>query len=172
MCTLWRGPQRLVDDRSAMDANLARLIAERVHAGDREEDGTPLMRHIRRVARRVPADAQTGAWLHEVLEWTAVSEQELLEDGLTSDELRALRLLRCIHVSRADDVYLAHIHLIACAAGPSGRLARLVKIADLQDRCLYPRVRGDGWSPPYRRGLDLLRQAPAGRGLTATAAAI
>ena len=31
-----------------------------------------------------------------------------------------------------------------------------VKIADLQDRCLHPRVRADGWSPPYARGLALL----------------
>jgi hypothetical protein len=37
-----------------------------------------------------------------------------------------------------------------------GRLARLVKIADLQDRCLHPRVHPDGWSPPYARGLALL----------------
>jgi hypothetical protein len=26
----------------------------------------------------------------------------------------------------------------------------------LQDRCLHPRVRADGWSPPYARGLALL----------------
>jgi hypothetical protein len=31
-----------------------------------------------------------------------------------------------------------------------------VKIADLQDRCLHPRVRADAWSPPYQRGLALL----------------
>ena len=33
------------------------------------------------------------AWLHEVMEWTAVTERELLMAGLTSDELRALKLL-------------------------------------------------------------------------------
>jgi hypothetical protein len=31
-----------------------------------------------------------------------------------------------------------------------------VKIADLQDRCLHPRIRADGWSPLYQRGLALL----------------
>ena len=102
-----------------MDANLARLTAERLHAGDHEEDGTPLLWHIRRVASSVLAEAQTAAWLHEALEWTAVSEQALLEEGLTSDELRALRLLHRAHASRAEDAYLAHIRLIANAAGPS-----------------------------------------------------
>jgi hypothetical protein len=31
-----------------------------------------------------------------------------------------------------------------------------VKIADLQDRCLHPRVRADGWSPPYATARALL----------------
>jgi hypothetical protein len=48
------------------------------------------------------------------------------------------------------------MEFIARAAGRSGRLARTVKIADLADRCLHPRVRPDGWSPPYADGLDLL----------------
>jgi hypothetical protein len=65
------------------------------------------------------------------------------------------RLLYCAHDARSGGVYLAHVGLIARAAGRSGRLARLVKIADLQDRC-HPRVRADGWSPPYARGLALL----------------
>jgi hypothetical protein len=132
------------------------LLAERLHANDYEEDGTALLEHIRRVARRVDADAQVVAWLHEVLERTAVAEPELLREGLDSEELRALRLLYCAHAVRSDGVYIAHLGLIARAAGRAGRLARLVKIADLQDRCLHPRVRADGWSPPYARGLALL----------------
>jgi hypothetical protein len=46
--------------------------------------------------------------------------------------------------------------LVALAAGRSGRLARLVKIADLEDRSVHPRARAAGWSPPYARGLALL----------------
>ena len=49
---------------------------------------------------------------------------------------------------------------IARAAGRAGSLARSVKIADLQDRCLHPRVRADGWSPAYARGLGLLSARP------------
>jgi hypothetical protein len=111
----------------------------------------------------VDADAQVVAWLHEVLEWTVVAEHQLLSEGLESDELRALRLLSRADDLRSDGVYLAHVGLIARAAGRAGRLARLVKIADLQDRCLHPHVRADGWSPPYARGLALLTGHDAGR---------
>jgi len=99
------------------------------------------------------------AWLHEVLEWTAVTEQELLIAGLTSDELRALRLLDRTTDSHSDRRYLAHLELIARATGDSGRLARIVKTADLKDRSLHPHVRRDGWSPPYARALKLLSEA-------------
>jgi hypothetical protein len=139
-----------------MEIDRARRIAERVHADAREEGGAPLLAHIRRVVRRVDPDVQAVAWLHEVLEWTRVAEHELLREGLDGDELRALRLLSCTHDAHSDGVYLAHLRLIACATGRAGRLARQVKIADLHDRCLHPRVRPDGWSPPYARGLELL----------------
>jgi hypothetical protein len=160
-----------------MDPARARAFAETLHAGEREPDGMPLLGHVRRVAQMVPAEARSVAWLHEALESSKVTEQELLMEGLTQDELRALRLLCRTSDARSDVVYLAHVELIARAAGRSGYLARMVKISDLEDRCLYPRVRGDGWSPPYADGLDLLldiserrvRDAPAGRGLAARA---
>jgi hypothetical protein len=87
--------------------------------------------------------------------------------GLEGDELRALRLLYCAHDARSGGVYLARLGLIARAAGRAGRLARLARIADLQDRCLHPRVRADGWSPPYARGLALLMGHDAGRATAA-----
>ena len=143
-----------------MEIVRARLIAERLHAADREEDGTPLLAHIRRVAGLVPEEAGAVACLHEALQWADVTEQELLIEGLDVEELRALRLLDCARRSRTDHVYLSHLQLIACAAGRGGRLARVVKIADLQDRCRHPRVRADGWSPSYRLGLALLTGHP------------
>jgi D-serine deaminase-like pyridoxal phosphate-dependent protein len=130
-----------------------------VHAGEHEEDGTPLLRHIARVAVRTPAEARAVAWLHEALESAGVSEHELLAYGVDDEELRALRLLSRPTHSRSVRVYLAHVELIACAAGRSGHLARMVKLADLEDRRLHPRVRADGWSPPYESALRLLGEA-------------
>jgi hypothetical protein len=145
----------------AMDADRARAIARRVHAADREEGGAPLLRHISRVAARTPAEARAVAWLHEALESATVTEHELLACGLHEDELRALRLLTRPTHSRSTQVYLAHVEFIARAAGRSGHLARTVKIADLADRCLHPRVRADGWSPPYELALKRLGGAQA-----------
>jgi len=139
-----------------MDPSCARSLAEALLADDLEEDGTPTLEHVRRVAEMVPAEARPVAWLHELPESTTVTEQQLLMEGLTQDELRALRLLRRTSQARSDGVYLAHLELVAHAAGDSGRLARIVKMADLEDRCLYPRVRDDGWAPPYADALDLL----------------
>jgi hypothetical protein len=148
-------------ETSAMDADRAREIAERLHAADIDETGEPVLRHLRRVARRTPAEARPLAWLHEAFGLTQVSEQELLEAGLTSDELRALRLLRHKADTRSERVYLAHLDLIARAEGRSGALARMVKVADLEDRCRHPRVRPDGWSPPYALALRILSGASA-----------
>ena len=145
-------------------------MAERLHNGDREADGTPVIRHVQRVASTVTEEARAVAWLHEALERTAVTERELLLAGLTSDELRALRLLTRTTDSRSDRRYLAHLELIARAVGGSGRLARIVKTADLKDRCLHPRVRWDGWSPPYARALRLLLEARDDPPRAATAA--
>jgi hypothetical protein len=145
-------------DRMMIDPERAMAIARRVHAGHREEGGSPVLRHIGRVARATPAEARAVAWLHEALESGVVTEQELLADRLGDDELRALRLLARMTDTRSERAYLAHVELIARAAGHSGELARLVKIADLEDRCRHPRVRPDGWSPPYERALGRLRQ--------------
>jgi len=142
-----------------MDTARARTIAERLHRGHRQEDGTPLLDHIRRVAHTAPRDARAVAWLHEALETTTVSERELLMDGLTDDELRALRLLSRRSESRSEAAYFGHLELIARANGVSGRLARLVKTADLRDRVRHPHVRPDGWSPPYERALAWMEQA-------------
>jgi hypothetical protein len=117
----------------------------------------PVLRHIRRVARATPTEAQAVSWLHEALESGGVTEHQLLAAGLGDDELRALRLLARTTDTRSERVYLAHVELIARAAGESGELARLVKTADLEDRCRHPRVRPDGWSPPYARALRRLR---------------
>ena len=131
-------------------------IARRLHAGHREESGTPIIRHIGRVARATPREARTVAWLHEARESGVVTEHQLLAEGLRDDELRALRLLARMTDTRSECVYLAYVELIARAAGQSGNFARQVKIADLEDRCRHPRVRTDGWSPPYARAIGRL----------------
>jgi hypothetical protein len=81
-------------------------------------------------------------------------------DGLTDEELRALRLLTRSAESLSEAGYLAHIDLIGRASGPAGELARTVKRVDLEDRIQNPRRHPDGWHPPYQLALELLRTGP------------
>jgi hypothetical protein len=106
----------------------ARLFASQAHLGQVEPTGEPLTDHIRRVATATPEFARPVAWLHEVLEWTSVSEEELLAEGVSEDELRALRLLTRMLPRGSESGYLGHITMIARAGGPAGVLARTVKV--------------------------------------------
>ncbi len=155
-----RGSGRLphnVVDTAEMDPAGAQHLAERLHHGQRDGAGEPLIDHVRRVAGAVPPDARVVAWLHEVLEYTAISELELLREGLSADELRALRLLTRDRESRSDTDYLAHVEMIARALGAGARIARAVKRADLEDRLHNPRRPPGEWSPPHELGLEALR---------------
>ncbi len=137
-------------------AEHARTLAQRLHDGQLDRDGAPLIDHVGRVAAAVPRRARAVAWLHETLEHTSISEQALLAEGVSHEQLRAIRLLTRVFDVSSDSVYLAHVERIARAAGPGADLARTVKRADLADRAVHPSTRADGWSPPYALGLNLL----------------
>src|SRR3954471_2526356 len=138
---------------------VARSIAERAHGVQLDAGQQPMMEHIRRVAMATPRQARCVAWLHEVLESGDITEQQLLSEGLTEEELRALRLLSRAPGDRSEASYLGQIARIARSGGTAGKLARLVKRIDLKDRMEHPARRLDGWSPPYERGLAILASA-------------
>ena len=141
-----------------LDEDHARALAERLHRGQHDGGGTPLIEHVARVAAAVATDARVAAWLHEVFEYTPTSEEDLLAEGVSTEELRALRLLTRDRASRSSTRYLGHVRLIADAVGPGADIARQVKHADLIDRAAHPTGVGGGWSPPYALGLEILRR--------------
>ena len=145
--------------RPPVNADRARALAETLHHGQLDASGAPLIDHIRRVAAAVPGEARVVAWLHEALERTSISEEELLSTGLSHDELRAIRLLTRDTNSRSNTRYLAHVKRIARAGGAGAHVARCVKRADLADRALNRPTPSDGWSPPHELGLELLQRA-------------
>ena len=114
--------------------------------------------HVGRVAASSPPSARAVAWLHEVLEWTSVSEEELLAEGVSDDELRALRLLTRTIGRGTEAGYLANIYFIARDDGLAGELARTVKASDLNDRLGHS---APGPHPPYDRALRLILAAEA-----------
>jgi hypothetical protein len=123
--------------------DVARRIASRVHAGQRDRFGEPVVEHVARVAAAVPRVARANAWLHDVPERSAVTAEELRAEGLTVHELDALGLL----TREPAECYELYALRIANAGGEAGRLARLVKLADLDDH--LARADAPPEAPPY-----------------------
>jgi (p)ppGpp synthase/HD superfamily hydrolase len=126
-----------------VDPRVARGIARRSHLGQRDRFGEPVIEHVERVAARVPPEARTTALLHELLELTSIERGQLRARGLSATELAALELL----TRKADEPYRAHVMAIANAPGDRGRIARLVKLADLEDHLAHSRI--PPGAPPY-----------------------
>jgi hypothetical protein len=112
-----------------MEATDARSIAHVRHGDGRNGAGEPIIEHLERVAASVPDEARTVAYLHDLLEHTDASVAELEADGVTPVELQAVQLL----TRRPDESFEEHTLRIAFAKGPPGRLARTVKLADIDD---------------------------------------
>jgi hypothetical protein len=125
-----------------MDVAVARSIAHYSHVQRRDRRGELVVEHVARVAEAVPADVRALAWLHDVLESSPTSAAELREQGLTDVELAALRLL----TRGRDESYELYVLRVAFARGEAGRLARTVKLADLDDHIAHAWVPG---RPPY-----------------------
>jgi hypothetical protein len=107
----------------------SRRIAYARHGERRKADGELIVEHLERVAASVPGEAQTVAYLHDILEHTDASVADLEAEGVTAVELQAVQLL----TRHVDESFEAHTLRIAHAKGPEGRLARMVKVADLDD---------------------------------------
>jgi hypothetical protein len=102
----------------------------------------PLIDHAERVAAALAPDAGPVAFLRSILEQTPTDDETLRRRGLTELELTALELLTCA----PGESYELYVLRIAHAPGAAGRLARTVKLADLDDRLARPRRLG---APPY-----------------------
>ena len=141
-----------------MDPAIAHRLACRGHAGQQNRFGEPVIEHVQRVAAAVPSEARVTAWLHDVLELCPIKRGELRRHGLASVELAALELLTHTPAEPYED----YMGRIAGASGPAGYLARIVKLADLNDHLAHPFMPSD--APPYAwaRRLLLASLGPGG----------
>jgi hypothetical protein len=126
-----------------MQDEVARRIACRIHAGQQDRFGEPVVDHVARVAAAVPPSVRATAWLHDVAERSSVTAEELRAQGLTVDELDALQLLTRTP-SESCELYTLRI---AGAVGEAGRIARIVKLADLDDHIGHRVASAE--APPY-----------------------
>jgi hypothetical protein len=126
-----------------MDPRVAQQIARICHVGQKTRFGDPVVEHVEHVANAVAPDAQAVAWLHELFELTPLGRETLRAYGLTAEQELTLELL-----TRAPtEPYETHVSRIARAPGRPGELARMVKLADLDDHLGHDRI--PPGAPPY-----------------------
>jgi hypothetical protein len=126
-----------------VEPGIAQGIASRQHEGQRNRFGDPVIDHVQRVAAAVPPDARATALLHDLCELCPTAHRQLRGKDLTRTEREALELL----THAADEPYEVYVRRIVNAPGPAGRLARVVKLADLEDHLAHPSLPAD--APPY-----------------------
>lgn len=105
-------------------------LVSKVFEGDVDRHGLPVVQHSLRVAKELRGDARVVALLHDVVEDTPITIEELKEKGgLTELQAQALHLV----TRQKEETYRQFIDRIAIAGGEAGKIARQVKLADLQD---------------------------------------
>jgi (p)ppGpp synthase/HD superfamily hydrolase len=115
---------------------LAKDIAFMAHRGRHDRSGAPYIDHPGRISERFDTVTESveaaAAWLHDVLEDTDVTAQELLEAGVLPDVVDVVVLLTRTPDQTPDDYY-ARIR--------RNPIARRVKLADIDDNTARWRLR-------------------------------
>jgi (p)ppGpp synthase/HD superfamily hydrolase len=112
-------------------------IAAQAHEGQKDKEGLPYILHPLRVMSGVEGlETQIVALLHDVVEDTPVTLEDLREAGFAESVLAAVACVTHSHAEPYAD------YVIRCKANP---IARQVKLADLHDNSRLARVilRGD-----------------------------
>jgi (p)ppGpp synthase/HD superfamily hydrolase len=113
--------------------NKAFSIAEKAHKGKTDKGGQPYILHCIRVMDEVESlTEKIVAILHDVVEDTQVSIDDLAKSGFPEKVLEALKLLTK-DGSKEYDVYIDDIRL--------NPIARKVKLADLRDNMDVKRLK-------------------------------
>lgn len=102
---------------------IACAIARKAHEGQTDKAGAPYIEHPAHVASQVEGDAAKAvAWLHDVVEDTPLTFDDLRAAGIESDVIDALKLL-------THDKSVPYLDYVANLK--RNELARAVKLADL-----------------------------------------
>ena len=138
-------------------ATLERAIAlaAAAHAGQFDKAGAPYILHPLRVMLRVGTpEARIAAVLHDVVEDTPWTLEQLAAEGFSPAVLEAVALLTHeASMPKGEDAYLAYVRRAA-----TNPIARVVKRADLEDNLDRSRIanfteRDEARMARYRRAL-------------------
>lgn len=107
-----------------MNIETALRIATAAHDGQLDRGGEPYILHPLHVAMQLGSqDEKVVAILHDVLEDTEVTEDDLVREGIKPRQLAALHAL----TKREGQTYDQYLRAVA-----DNQLARVVKMADLE----------------------------------------
>lgn len=107
-------------------------IAAQAHEGQQDKEGLPYILHPLRVMSRVENhEARIVAILHDVVEDTSVTLDDLRQAGFSAEVLAAVQ---CV-THRKDEPYADYV--VGCKHNP---IARQVKLGDLADNCRLDRT--------------------------------
>lgn len=105
-------------------SELAKAIAHAAHEGQLDKAGKPYIEHLRTVAGSVEGHvAKAVAWLHDVVEDSSMTFEDLKAEGITPEIINHVRLL-------THDKSVPYLDYIAAIKGDP--VAREVKLADLR----------------------------------------
>lgn len=115
----------MITDEQMMELDEAIELALTAHQGQRDKQGEPYILHPLRVMLAVTPDERVAAVLHDVLEDSEMTAEDLLANGISAANVDAVRVL-----TREQGIdYLDYIVKQVSRNG----LARAVKMADLRD---------------------------------------
>lgn len=107
-------------------------LALQAHKGQKDKGGAPYILHSLSVMYAVKGEeAKIVAVLHDVLEDSPLTLAELRQEGFSTEVLNALDLV----TKKPGQAYEEYIRLIS-----ENQLARLVKLADLEDNIKEARL--------------------------------
>ena len=129
----------------------AQEIATKAHDGQEDKVGRPYIEHVARVAGRATnARQETIAWLHDVVEDTSTTLEDLRKAGFDAGTVAGVDLL----TRRPGERYQDYIRRIVEAGDPD---ARTVKLADLRDHLEHhPEAIGASLRRRYEEALRTL----------------
>lgn len=135
----------------------AAVIAYKAHMNQYDKSGMPYIFHPIHLAESMPDELTTAAaLLHDVLEDTMITADDLANDGIPEEVIAALRLL----TRKDDEDYFAYVKKIK-----GNSIAYTVKIADLKHNSDTSRLdvidgRVKARLEKYRKALEILETKP------------
>lgn len=106
-------------------------IAAKAHEGQKDKEGLPYILHPLRVMLKVEGEARIMAVLHDVIEDTSVTADDLRRAGFSEKIVAAVL---CV-THRKDEPYADYV--VRCK---NNKVARRVKLADLEDNSRLDRI--------------------------------